>query len=719
MDQSTLKISGMTCAACAARVEKALKKTGAEARVNLATETARVWAVPPGVTADQLRGAVEAAGYGVREEDRPDDRAAGLARLLRRWTAGLAAGLLLMALMLLHPPLPVPLPWLMAVIATPVLAWIAFPVFNAAGHALRTGTLSMDVMYALGIGVSFGASLLATAGVLPSHEFLFYDTALLLASFLTLGRWLEGRARGKTSAAVRALGDLQPPEALVLRDGRPQPVPAGSVVPGDAILMRPGDRVPVDGRVTEGRGFVDESLLTGESVPVSKGPGDPLFAGTLNTNAVLTFEATGVGRDTVLAGIVRLMEEAQGSRPPLQRLADRATAWLIPAVLGMALLTFSAWLALSNAGAGFALARAVAVVVIACPCALGLATPTAVTVGIGRGAELGILIKGGEVLERAVGVATVALDKTGTLTAGRLSVTAIESAPEDQSVAEVLRLAAALERDSSHPIARAIVARAEAEGLVLPPVQGAQAIEGSGVRGSVEGRDLLLGSPEAAAPLPPEAQARVEALEAEGRTLVVLREGTTVIGLLALADRPRPEAREAVAALQARGLKVVMLTGDNPRAARAVAEETGVDEVMAGLKPAGKADAIAALQARGGRVAFAGDGINDAVALARADVGIAMGGGTDVAREGGDIVLMRDDVRGIPAALSLSDAILRRIRWNLFWAAAWNASLVPLAAGVLYPVFHLTLAPSLAALAMAFSSVTVVTLSLGLRRFKP
>jgi Cu+-exporting ATPase len=413
------------------------------------------------------------------------------------------------------------------------------------------------------------------------------------------------------------------------------------------------------------------------------------------------------------------MEEAQGSRPPLQRLSDRATAWLIPAVLGLAALTLAAWLVFSDAGPGFALARAVAVVVIACPCALGLATPTAVTAGIGRGAVLGILIKGGEVLERAVGVTTVALDKTGTLTAGRLAVTAVEGAPGGPAPAEVLRLAAALERDSGHPIARAVVERAASDGIAVPAAQGAVALEGLGVQAQVDGRAFLLGSPRAAAPLPPTLQARAQALEAEGRTVIVLKEGAAALGLLALADLPRPEANEAVASLRARGLRVVMLTGDNPLAARAAAAETGVDEVMAELKPAGKAEAIAALQARGERVVFAGDGINDAVALARADVGIAMGGGTDAAREGGDIVLMRDDIRGIPAALGLANAIVRRIRWNLFWAAAWNAALVPLAAGVLYPAFHLTLPPSLAALAMAFSSVTVVTLSLSLRRFEP
>lgn len=463
---------------------------------------------------------------------------------------------------------------------------------------------------------------------------------------------------------------------------------------------------------------MDESLLTGESVPVSKEPGDPLFAGTLDADAVLTMEAVGVGRDTVLAGILRMMEEAQGSRAPLQRLADRAVAWLIPAVLGLALLTLAVWL-LTGAPASFALARAVAVVVIACPCALGLASPTAVTAGIGRGARLGILIKGGEALERAVGVTTVAFDKTGTLTEGRLEVTAVEGAPEGPEPDEVLRLAAALERGSSHPIARAMQARAEAGGLALPAVEENRVEGGTGVRGRVEGRDLALTNPLAAAPLPLGLRARVEAMEAEGRTVVVLKEGPRTLGLVALADRARPEAAATAAALRATGLKVVMLTGDNPRAARAAAAETGVDEVMAALKPAEKAAAIAALQARGERVAFAGDGINDAVALACADVGIAMGGGADAAREGADIVLMRDDLRGVPTALKLSGAIVRRIRWNLFWAAAWNLSLIPLAAGVLYPAFRITLPPSLAALAMAFSSVTVVTLSLSLRRFRP
>jgi Cu+-exporting ATPase len=713
MDPIELRIQGMTCAACVGRVERALQATGARARVNLATETASVWAVPPGVTADDLRRAVEAAGYRVRPDDAPEDRGDLLPPLRRRWIAGLAAGLLLTALMFL----PHPNAWAMAAVAGPVLLWVAGPIVGSAARALRSGTLTMDGMYTLGIGASFGASLLATLGLLPAHEFLFYDTAVLLAAFLTLGRWLEGRARGRTSEALRALADLQPPQALLLRGGRTEAVPAAAVVPGDRLVVRPGDRVPVDGKVVEGRGVVDESLLTGESAPVPKGPGAPLYAGTLNGGAVLTIEATGVGRDTVLSGIVRLMKEAMGSRPPLQRLADRATAWLIPAVLAAAAVTLAAWL-LAGAPPAFALARTVAVVVVACPCALGLATPTAVTAGIGRGARLGILIKGGEVLERAVGVATVALDKTGTLTEGRLAVAAVEGLPGGPPAAEVLRLAAALERDSSHPIARAIAARAAEEGVAVPAARGVEALGGLGVRGWVEGRDLLLGSPGAGGTAP-ELRSRVAAFEEEGRTVAVLWEGGAALGLLALADRPRPEARAAVAALRAAGLRVVMLTGDNPRAARAAAAATGVDEVMAGLKPDGKADAVAALRARGGRVAFAGDGINDAVALARADVGIAMGGGTDATREGGDIVLMRDDLRAVPAALALAAAVVRRIRWNLFWAAAWNAALVPLAAGVFYPAFRLTLDPALAALAMAFSSVTVVTLSLRLRRFDP
>ncbi|HRR41317.1 MAG TPA: copper-translocating P-type ATPase, partial [Syntrophales bacterium] len=549
---------------------------------------------------------------------------------------------------------------------------------------------------------------------------LFYDTTVLLAAFLTFGRYLEARAKGKTSEAVYKLIRLQPRTATVFRDDRELEVPADEVRPGDIVVVKPGDRIPVDGEVTEGESYVDESMVTGESVPVLKRRGMPVIAGTINKNSILFFRAEKVGKDTVLAQIIRLVEEAQGSKPPVQGLADRVVSYFIPFVLVVALLTFSAWYLLLGQTLLFSLTALISVLVIACPCALGLATPTAVTVGIGRGAELGILIKNGEALETSQRLSTVLLDKTGTLTKGRPEVTDVVSAAVAER--ELLRVAAAVEKNASHPLAEAVERKALEQGLELPKVERFDTFEGKGVRAVVDGKEVVIGNRiflEDNGVAYGAVESEVERLEAEAKTVVFVAVGGRLGGVIAVADPMKPGAADAVKAFEKMRLKVAMITGDNARTAAAVARSVGIDRVLAEVLPQDKAREVQRLQEAGEVVGFVGDGINDAPALAQADVGVAIGSGTDIAIESGDIVLVKDDLLDAVAAVQLSKKVMSRIKQNLFWAFAYNGALIPVAAGVLHPFFGITLRPQWAGLAMALSSVTVVTLSLTLKGYVP
>ena len=718
-----LSIGGMTCANCVRILEAGLKKLPGvlNASVNLATEKAAMDYIPSLVSPGDMFQAVRDMGYlPSSEEAAPweDAHEKELSARLRQAAVGLTAGVVLLMIMFLPMPQAFPSAWLMFAIATPAFLYAGLPVFRSAWHALKSFTLTMEVMYALGTSVAYGSSVLATMGILPRHEFLFYDTAVLLSAFLALGRYLEGKARGKTSRAIRALLDLQPRKAAVIRDGAETEILAEEVRPGDLVRVRPGEQIPVDGDVAEGASFVNEAMISGESAPVSKKTGDAVLAGTLNVNGTLVFKALKVGRETVLAQIIRLVEEAQAGKPPIQRLADKAVVWFIPVVLGLALLTGAAWMLLSSQPVSFILGRVIAVLVIACPCALGLATPTAVAAGIGRGAELGIYVKSGTAVEKARSLTTVVFDKTGTLTKGVLAVAEVSA--WSGSEGELLALAAALEQPSQHPLGKAITAEASRRRLTLESVGKFDTIEGLGVKGRIGGRDVFIGSPSAPeATLSAVQREAINALEEQGRTVVILsREGTT-LGCIAVSDTLREGAAEAVRRLKNMGIEVHMLTGDNARAAARMAEEAGIEHFTAGVRPDGKAAFIRELQDKGGVTAFAGDGINDAPALACADIGIAMGGGTDVARESGEIVLMREDPRDAVTAILLCRRIIGQIRWNIFWAIAYNALLIPFAAGALYPSFHILLPPELAAGAMALSSFSVVTLSLTLRRFKP
>jgi Cu+-exporting ATPase len=729
--EATIKIGGMMCATCVQTIEAALRALPGviHATVNLATEKAYVTYNPSVSGIDAMKRAIEDSGYQylgiageVSEEAEKIARERDLHDKLLRFSIGFAVSIPLMLLMWV--PLPISmhdLGYVMLVISTPVFVYVAYPIFRAAWMALRNRSLNMDVMYAMGTGVAFVASVMGTFGIILTHEFMFYDTAIMLAAFLMLGRYLETRAKGRTSEAIKNLMSLRAKTAHILRDGLEVEIPIEDVAVGDIVLVKPGAKVPVDGVVASGESYVDEAMITGEPVPPLKTKGSRVVGGTINQNSVLSVKAEKVGKETVLAQIIQLVEDAQGSKPPVQRIADTAVTYFIPVVLVIAALAFLLWFFVLHATLLFALTALISVLVVACPCALGLATPTAVTVGVGRGAELGILIRNGEALEIAEKVTTIIFDKTGTLTKGRPEVT--DLVPAGTSADTLLFFAASVEQNSQHPLAQAVVRRAKVAGVTIEPAEKFDTFGGKGVSAMVLGEVVLVGNRlflhEKGVPISPETEAHLTVIEKEGKTAVLVAAGGALAGIIAIADTIKPTTPEAVRRLNEKGIAVIMVTGDNHRTATAIARQIGIDRVIAEVLPQDKAVTVKSLQEKGECVAFVGDGINDAPALAQADVGIAIGSGTDVAIESGDIVLIRDDLLDAVAALELSKKVMGRIKGNIFWAFAYNTALIPVGAGVLYPFFGITLNPAIAALAMAASSVTVVSLSLLLKRYIP
>ncbi|MEN6519551.1 MAG: heavy metal translocating P-type ATPase [Armatimonadota bacterium] len=736
-------IKGMHCASCVRRIEQHLSVLEGVVKVsiNLATERATVEYVPEQITPEKIKTVVSYLGYDIPEEaiekSEAEDReqAARDENLLewktRFWVSAILTIPILLGMLrgigsLGFIPAVFADHYVMWAFATPVQFWGGWPFYRGMWAGLRHRTVDMNTLIAVGSSsaylysvavILFPAFFKAVEGVMPA---VYFDTSAVIITLILLGRFLEARARGNASEAIRKLAGLRPRTARVSRDGEEVDIPVEDVAVGDIVIVRPGEKIPVDGIVVDGTSAVDESMITGESIPVTKRAGDGVIGATINKTGSFTFRATKVGKDTALAHIIQMVEQAQGSKAPIQRLADIISGYFVPIVIGIAIITFIVWLLWGPAPAfNYALLNFVAVLIIACPCALGLATPTAIMVGTGKGAESGVLIKGGEILERAHKVTTVVLDKTGTLTKGEpeLVVTAVLPGVNET---ELLRLVASAEARSEHPLGEAIVHGAEARKIPLSPVESFSSLTGEGIEAVVSGRNVLAGNRNLMAgrnvPLD-ELDKRANELSSEGKTPVFAAIDGKPAGVLAIADTLKENSALAVRALHNLGLEVAMITGDNQKTADAIAKQVGIDRVMAEVLPQDKSKEVQRLQTEGKVVAMVGDGINDAPALAQADVGIAIGTGTDVAMEAGDITLISGDLMGVVTAISLSRQTIRTVRQNLFLSFIYNVLLIPIAAGVLYPAFHLLLNPMIAAAAMSLSSVSVVTNSLRLKSF--
>ncbi|NUU76124.1 heavy metal translocating P-type ATPase [Paenibacillus xylanilyticus] len=743
-----LDITGMTCAACSARIEKGLSRLPgvSRANVNLALETGHVEYAAGALKPSDITAKIKQLGYGAELQQTQEETSSVRERELQRkkwkWMISALLSIPLLWAMVGHfsftswiwvPELFMN-PWFQLVLAAPVQFVIGWQFYVGAYKALRNGSANMDVLVALGTSAAFFYSLYltltsgfvtpttmdhggmgaSTTATMPSIE-LYYETSAILITLILLGKWLEAVAKGRSSQAIKSLIELAPREARVIRDGQEVVVPAAYVAVGDLVLVRPGDSIPVDGIVEEGQSSVDESMLSGESLPVDKKPGDAVTGATLNKNGALRLRATRVGSDTALSQIIKVVEQAQGSKAPIQRIADVISGIFVPIVVGIAVLTFLIWYLFASPGdfAG-SLEKAIAVLVIACPCALGLATPTSVMAGSGRAAEYGILFKGGEHLESAQQIQTVVLDKTGTVTQGKPVLTDVITA-FDWAEAELLKRVGAAEQSSEHPLAEAIVAGIRAKGHTLTQSEQFENVPGYGVRARVEGQEVLVGTrrllADAHVEVPEATVQQMNDLEERGRTAMLVAVDGRWAGIVAVADTIKDTSREAIQRLQAMGIDVIMITGDNERTARAVAEQAGIHNVLAEVLPEGKAAEVKKLQDRGLKVAMVGDGINDAPALATADIGMAIGTGTDVAMEAADITLMRGDLNSIADAIEVSRRTMGNIKQNLFWALGYNVIGIPIAAVGF-------LAPWLAGAAMAFSSVSVVLNSLRLQRLK-
>ena len=744
-EQTELAIEGMSCASCVARVEKALKAVPGvtKASVNLATERASVSFMRGALAPADLESAAENAGYKARliTSDRSlsatdDAHAVNAAKLTRRFVIAAILTAPIFALEMGSDLIPAVNAFVVRAIGMRQSWFIEFALatlvmfgpglrFYLKGiPALLRAAPDMNSLVALGTLAAWGYSAVATIapGALPAGTAnVYFEAAAVIVTLILLGRTLEARAKGRTGQAIKRLIGLQPKTARLMRGGKPLEVAFDEVRVGDVVMVRPGEKVPVDGEVVEGSSFVDESMITGEPAPAPKSVGAEVVGGTINKTGSFTYRATKVGADTLLAQIIRMVETAQGSKLPIQALVDKVTAWFVPAVMAAAIATFAAWMILGSGGAlSFALVNAVAVLIIACPCAMGLATPTSIMVASGRAAEMGVLFRKGDALQALREASVIALDKTGTLTLGRPELTDLATiAGFDE--AQVLQMIASVEARSEHPIGAAIVAAAERRGLALRPLADFAAEPGYGVSAEVDGRKIAVGADRMMIRLGLDVVAFAEAarrLGAEGKSPLYASIDGQLAAIIAVSDPIKETSSAAIKALHALGLKVAMVTGDNRRTAEAIAAQLGIDEVVAEVLPAGKVEAVKRLAQGGRKVAFVGDGINDAPALAQADVGIAIGTGTDIAIESADVVLMAGDLNGVPKAIALSKATMRNIKQNLFWAFGYNVILIPVAAGVLYPAYGLLLSPMLAAGAMALSSVFVLTNALRLKSFR-
>jgi len=729
-DKITIKVGSMSCAMCVKAIEDGLNKLDgvSDVNVNLASEKAYITYNPAMVSVKDFRNTIIDLGYdylGVEGEETQDLEEELIEKDLKgkrnRIIVAFGFAIPIMVLMFSNIMTPIPMTYLFLVISILPFIYVSYPIFSAAYRSLKNRNLDMDVMYSMGIGVAYVSSVLGTFNILLTPEFMFYETALMLAGFLMLGRYLETRAKGRTSTAIKTLVGMQAKTATVVRDGVEVQISVEDVEVGDIIVVKPGEKIPADGIVVSGESYVDESAITGEPIPVIKNKGKNIVGGTINKNGTLNFKTTKVGKDTVLAQIIKLVETAQGSKPPVQKIADKAVTYFIPTVLTIAIVSFVVWYLLLGSTLLFGLTVLISILVVACPCALGLATPTAITVGLGRGAELGILIKNGDALEISEKLTTILFDKTGTLTKGRPEVTDLIVLEMDSN--EFLTYAASVESRSEHPLADAIVRNATEKNLILSKVDEFNSFGGKGVKAVVNMKQIIIGNRslfrENNIEISNEIETKILEFENKGKTVILVGISNTLAGIIAVADTIKPSTSNAISELKKMGLKIAMITGDNDRTARAIASQVGITDVISEVLPQDKSAEVKRLQDVGEVVSFVGDGINDAPALAQADVGIALGSGTDVAIESGDIVLIKDDIMDSVAGVQLSKKVISRVKQNLFWAFAYNVVLIPVAAGILYAPFGILFRPEYAGFTMAISSVTVVSLSLMLKGYLP
>jgi Cu+-exporting ATPase len=729
-DQVTIKIGDMSCAMCVKAIEDVLNNIDgvSNVNVNLASEKAYVTYNPKMTGISDFKNAIVDLGYqylGVEGEETSDleeeIRRKDLNGKRNRILVAFGFGIPLMIIMLTNIPTPIYTPYFLLLVAILPFIYVSYPIFNAAYRSLKNKNLDMDVMYSMGIGVAFVSSVLGTFSIFLTPQFIFYETALMLAGFLMLGRYLEARAKGRTSTAIKKLVGMQPKTATIVKDGVEVKIPIEDVEINDIVIVKPGEKIPADGEVVSGESYVDESAITGEPIPVLKDVGKNVVGGTINKNGALKFKAARIGKDTVLAQIINLVESAQGSKPPVQRIADKAVTYFIPTILTIAIVSFLLWYFVFGSTLLFGVTVLISILVVACPCALGLATPTAVTVGIGRGAEFGILVKNGEALEISEKLTTILFDKTGTLTIGKPEVTDIIGYEMEET--EVLRYAASVEVSSEHPLGDAIVQRAKKDGLDLLEISEFNSFGGKGVKATVNEKEIIIGNrllfSDKAIEVSTQVEGNILKLENQGKTVILMGIDGRLSCIIAVADTLKDSTVDAISGLKQMGLKVAMITGDNARTAQAIASQVGIERIISEVLPQDKSEEVKRLQDEGEVVAFVGDGINDAPALAQSDVGIAIGSGTDIAIESGDIVLIKDDLMDSVSGIQISKKVMGRIKQNLFWAFAYNVILIPVAAGILYHPFGITFRPEYAGLAMALSSVTVISLSLMLKGYIP
>lgn len=734
-DEVKLKIHGMHCASCVMNVENFLMRLDGifDVKADLSTASAEVYYDKNKVTLDDMKVVIESLGFevlgvdGQLEIDEDEIYEKDLREKLYRIIVGFTFSIILMVLMYVHwHPFGLSMGIVSLIISIAPFIYVSLPILKAGWNGLIHKNLNMDVMYSMGIVVAYVSSILGTFNIVLDNSFMFYETAIMLPSFLLIGRYLEAKAKKSTSDSIRELIGLQPTNAtkITLENGKivkEEEIPIAQIEIGDIVLVRPGDKIPVDGVVVGGESYVDESMINGEPIPKTKTRDSEVFAGTINQDGVLQIEALKIGKETVLSNIIRLVEKAQSSRPPVQKIANTAVSYFIPVILTIAIVVFIIWYFVIGSTLLFALTTLISILVVACPCALGLATPTAVTVGIGRAAEFGILIKNGDTLENAGKIDVALFDKTGTITEGKPQVDDIITYGISEE--ELLKVASGVEKNSNHPIAKAIVKKDEEMGLVPSETEDFENITGKGLEAKINGQTVLAGNKSLLEDvlIPEDILIEYRNLENESKTTILIAIDGEIKGLISLSDKIKPTSKRAIEELHKMGITTYMLTGDNEKTALNVADKVGIDNVEANVLPENKLDIVKDIQSadKNGKVLFVGDGINDAPALTQADIGVAMGNGTDIAMESGDVVVMEGDLENVVAAVQFSKKVMRRIKENIFWAFAYNMILIPLAAGALYASFELMFMPEWAGLAMALSSVTVISLSLALKRYVP